>query len=120
MSKHHILVDFDGTLSTWHSPVSWHDDWRAIGEPIPLMVSRVKKWLAEGEDVRIFTARMDGYHPKGRVPVRLIRQLIQAWCLVHIGVVLPVTNRKSYWCKAIYDDRAFQVERDTGRVMGEE
>ena len=80
--------------------------------------TRVKKWLAEGEDVRIFTARMDGYHPKdGPIPVHLVRKTIEDWCLKHIGVVLPVTNRKDYWCKAIYDDRAHRVEQDTGRLL---
>ena len=111
-----IAVDFDGTLAKWGCP--WPEDYRATGDPIPLMVERVKKWLAEGEDVRIFTARMDGYHPKdGPIPVHLVRKTIEDWCLKHIGVVLPVTNRKDYWCKAIYDDRARRVEQDTGRLL---
>ena len=57
-----IAVDFDGTLAKWGCP--WPEDYKATGDPIPMMVERVKKWLVEGEDVRIFTARMDGYHPK--------------------------------------------------------
>ena len=32
-----------------------------IGEPIPLMVGRVKKWLAEGRTVKIFAARVHGH-----------------------------------------------------------
>ena len=118
MKTRWIAVDFDGTLATWDCP--WPDDYRATGEPIPLMVERVKRWIAEGEDVRIFTARMDGYHPKdGPVPVHLVRKVIEDWCLKHIGVILPVTNRKDYWMKVLYDDRAFQVEKDTGRIIGE-
>ena len=114
-----IGVDFDGTLAIWGCP--WPEDYRATGAPIPRMVERVKKWIAEGEDVRIFTARMDGYHPTaGHVPAHITRQIIEAWCLKHIGCVLPVTNRKDYFCKAIYDDRAHQVEQDTGRLIGEE
>lgn len=27
------------------------------GDPIPAMLERVKQWIAEGRDVRIFTAR---------------------------------------------------------------
>ena len=114
-----IGVDFDGTLAIWGC--AWVKDYHATGAPIPRMVARVKKWLAEGEDVRIFTARMDGYHPTaGHVPAHVSRQIIDEWCLKHIGQVLPVTNRKDYFCKALYDDRAHRVEQDTGRLIGEE
>ena len=117
MKTRWIAVDFDGTLATWNCP--WPENWRATGEPIPAMVNRVKRWIAEGEDVRIFTARMDGYHPKdGPVPVHLVRGVIEEWCLKHIGIILPVTNRKDYWCKVLYDDRAVSVERDTGKIEG--
>ena len=114
-----IGVDLDGTLARFG--VDWPRDYRLIGEPIPSMVERVKKWLSDGEDVRIFTARMDGYHPVvGHVPAHITRQLIEEWCLKHIGQSLPVTNRKDYFCKAIYDDRAHRVEQDTGRIISEE
>ena len=111
-----ILVDFDGTLATWDIP--WQDDYKATGKPIPMMVERIKRWLVEGEDVRIFTARMDGYHPKdGPIPAHVTRKIIENWCLKHVGAILPVTNRKEYSCLRIYDDRAIQVERDTGRLI---
>ncbi len=48
-----IGVDLDGTLAHydgWAGPES-------IGEPIPLMMARVREWLALGREVRIFTAR---------------------------------------------------------------
>jgi len=119
MKTRWVGVDFDGTLATWNCP--WPENWRATGKPIPRMVKRVKRWIAEGKDVRIFTARMDGYHPKdGPIPIHMVRKSIEDWCLKHLGVILPVTNRKDYWCEAIYDDRAIQVERDTGRIIGEE
>lgn len=118
MKTRWIAVDFDGTLATWDCP--WKTDYTATGEPIPAMLNQVKTWLAEGKDVRIFTARMDGYHPvDGPIPARITRKIIEDWCLKHIGVILPVTNRKDFWCDAIYDDRAYRVERDTGRIMGE-
>jgi hypothetical protein len=117
--KKWLGVDFDGTLATWGC--NWLGDYHATGQPIPRMVDRVKKWIAEGEDVRIFTARMDGYHPTaGHVPAHVSRQIIEDWCLKHLGFILPVTNRKDYFCKAIYDDRAYRVEKDTGRLLGEE
>jgi hypothetical protein len=49
-----IGVDLDGTLAEWKEPY----DVLQIGPPIPAMIERVKDWLAEGQDVRIFTARV--------------------------------------------------------------
>ena len=89
--------------------------------PYPAWLRESRSGSQRGEDVRIFTARMDGYHPTaGHVPAHVSRQIIEEWCLKHIGQVLPVTNRKDYFCKALYDDRAHRVEQDTGRLIGEE
>src|SRR5207344_2652938 len=55
MSEGWIGVDLDGTLA-------YYDQWRGpehIGEPVPAMLERVQRWLAEGKDVRIFTARVE-------------------------------------------------------------
>ena len=111
-----IAVDFDGTLATFKC--DWPNDPNAVGEPVPAMVERVKQWIADGEDVRIFTARADCTHPKrGVIPWVEMALPIQQWCLKHLGKVLPITNTKDYWCKALYDDRAIQVETDTGRLI---
>lgn len=116
MQKRWIAVDFDGTLATWDVP--WPDDYRAVGEPVPAMVALVKQWLAEGEDVRIFTARMDCYHPVFKyLTEQQVKGPIEKWCVKHLGRALPITNKKDYFCKALYDDRAIQVERDTGRLI---
>jgi len=119
-----VGVDLDGTLAVY-------DHWRGpthIGAPIPKMLERVKGWLAEGKDVRIFTARV--YAPKEPVtdPAVLRRQneavaaliAIRAWCEEHIGKVLPITCTKDYGMVVLYDDRCRQVEQNTGRVIGEE
>jgi hypothetical protein len=115
--KRWIAVDFDGTLATFGC--NWQDNPKATGEPVQPMVELVKKWLADGEDVRIFTARMDRYHPKYPLPIPLawVIEPIEQWCVKHIGQVLPITNVKDYFCKALYDDRAIQVEKDTGRLI---
>jgi hypothetical protein len=111
-----IAVDFDGTLATFNC--GWVNDYRATGEPIKPMVALVKKWIAEGEDVRIFTARADCYHPTSKnLSFDEATKPIKEWCLKHLGVVLPITNVKDYYCKALYDDRAIQVEKDTGRLI---
>lgn len=112
-----IGVDLDGTLARY-------DGWKGvdhIGEPIDAMVERVKAWLAAGQCVKIFTARMHGHG----VPVDLIGSTdpvitdvltpIQNWCREHIGCVLPVTNVKDFGMVELWDDRAVQVIPNTGR-----
>jgi hypothetical protein len=100
-----IGVDLDGTLA-------YYDCWRGvdhIGAPVPAMLLRVKGWLMAGEDVRIFTARASD---PAAVPA------IDAWCLEHVGRVLPVTNVKDFQLVVLYDDRAIGVEANTGRLIG--
>jgi hypothetical protein len=104
-----IGVDLDHTLA-------YYDEWRGIdhiGEPVPLMARRVRKWLDEGEEVRIFTARVSSSHPSG---VDAARKHIQDWTEKHFGVRLAVTAEKDADCKQIWDDLAVGVERNTGRV----
>ena len=58
-----IGVDLDGTLAEYHG---WNG---SIGKPIAPMVDRVKRWLAEGVEVRIMTARVSnrgGYSEESR------------------------------------------------------
>lgn len=103
-----IGVDLDGTLAKNHGQGTME-----IGEPIPAMVERVKQWLQQGQEVRIFTARVShpDYHLGGE-------EAIQNWCLDHIGIVLKVTNIKTWDCWRIWDDRAVAVEFNTGRILG--
>lgn len=93
-------VDLDGTLAVY---TSWNGG--EIGKPIPLMMARVKQWLVNGEQVKIFTARASD-----PVDVKKIR----AWCYKHIGVVLEVTNVKDKDMIDLWDDRAVQVIQNTG------
>jgi len=107
-----IAVDLYGTLANTHPGPG------GIGEPIPAMIDFVKKCLDMGKVVKIFTARMF-YHGKvSRTTGRVIDVVtpVQAWCLKHIGQVLPVTNSKDPSCSIIYDDIAYHVERNTGRI----
>jgi hypothetical protein len=102
-----IGVDLDGTLATY-------GDWKGpnhIGEPIPAMIERVKQWLEEGLEVRIFTARVWGEKRQS------IIKPIEDWCLEHIGQVLPITCEKDYGMIELWDDRCVQVEINTGRRM---
>lgn len=103
-----IGVDLDGTLA-YH--VTGDESMGFIGDPIPAMVERVKQWLSEGKQVRIFTARVcEDFTGE-------IKRRIQAWCMEHIGAVLPVTNQKDYNMVELWDDRAVQVITNTGEVV---
>lgn len=97
----HILVDLDATLAVY-------DSWKGgeIGEPVPTMAFRVRKWIADDKDVRIFTARAS-------VPELI--PAVEEWCVKHFGKKLPVTNVKDFSTLEIWDDRAVQVEPNTGK-----
>ncbi len=107
-----IGVDLDATLAEYHG---WQPD-GGIGDPIPVMVDRVKEWLAHGRVVKIFTARLGGRDGEERAAQQL---LIEAWCEKHLGVVLPITATKDFQMISLYDDRCIQVEQNTGRLIGE-
>ena len=116
-----IGVDLDGTLAEYHGWVNTFD----IGKPIPAMVDRVRQWLSEGRDVRIFTARVDGgaAAKETGVPqdvvdkyqnIPMIEGMIEEWCEKHIGQRLPVTCKKDYAMIELWDDRCVQVIPNTG------
>jgi hypothetical protein len=99
-------VDLDGTLAEY-------DGWQGathIGRPIPKMVERVKRWLAAGEQVKIFTARVCSNNP-GRFEAS---QAIDVWCLEVFGQTLPQTAEKDYYMIDCWDDRCVQVVPNLG------
>lgn len=117
-----IGVDLDGTLAEYHG---WVNTFH-IGKPIPAMVERVKGWLAEGIEVRIFTARVDGGGAASKMgtdpevvkkyeDVGAITEMVQRWCEEHIGARLAVTNKKDYGMISLWDDRCVQVISNTGQ-----
>jgi hypothetical protein len=113
-----IGVDLDGTLAEYHGWVSSHD----IGVPIPKMVARVKKWLGEGKEVRIFTARVSAnpHSPAELQRAEDARTAIVEWCKLHIGMELVVTNVKDLAMTVLYDDRCRQVLENSGVIVGEQ
>lgn len=108
--KRWIGVDFDGTLveNTWRPGEAFIPD--RLGRNIPLMVNRVKRWLAQGKAVRIMTARVSPISPFFYINKRIIEQ----WCQQTFGVVLPVTCEKDQFMDELWDDRAVQLIPDTG------
>lgn len=103
-----IGCDLDGTLAHYDPNVGI----AAVGQPIGVMLARVKEWLARGIDVRIVTARVGHDLPESerREQTRMIRE----WCLKHLGVILGVTCCKDFGMVEIWDDRAVQVIPNTG------
>ena len=103
-----IGVDLDGTLAEYNG---W--DGGKIGAPIPKMVARVKRWLAEGIEVRIMTARIS---PKSRREQAWVDIAIpiQNWCREHLGTILCITHEKDMAMMELWDDRAVQVIPNTG------
>lgn len=98
-----IGVDLDGTLAHYEG---WGDG--SIGEPIPLMMERVKKWISQDKEVRIFTARADDIEQ-----VKLVKE----WLQKHGLPDLPVTNIKKFDMIELWDDRAVQVIPNTGQAL---
>lgn len=95
-------IDLDGTLAVY-------DGWKGadhIGEPVGAMLFRVKKLLDDKKDVRIFTARASD-------PTQI--PFVEAWCEKHLGQKLVVTNIKDFGLIQFFDDRAIQIEENTGR-----
>jgi hypothetical protein len=107
-----IGVDLDGTLAEHYWPDKGPYGHTHIGKPIPRMIDRVKGWVAASIDVRIFTARVGPADPGfDQAPAR---KAIEAWCIEHIGRVLPVTATKDYQMVELWDDRAVQIIPNTG------
>jgi len=106
-----IGVDLDGTLAQYHG---WKGI-RHIGPPVPAMLERVKGWLREGVEVRIFTARVSR-----RAQRRIAVQAIGDWCQRHGLPRLQVTNVKDFQMIELWDDRAVRVEINVGRRTDEQ
>jgi hypothetical protein len=107
-----IGVDLDGTLA-------FYDKWRGpthIGAAIPAMLDRVKQWVADGLEVRIFTARVSTDNLTER---KLIVSAIQKWCLVNGLPTLQITCVKDFGMITLWDDRAVHVIPNTGVALGE-
>jgi hypothetical protein len=107
-----IGVDLDGTLAEYHK---WGDP---IGKPINKMLERIYRWKAAGKKIKIFTARVsDNHHRKGKHSDTTKEKqiaLIKEW-LEPLGLEdLEITNVKDLWMTELWDDKAIQVDINTG------
>ncbi len=101
-----IGVDLDGTLAADTGRELWDTEGNPkIGRPIDEMVLRVKRWLAEGLTVKIFTARAS-------YPSQV--EGIRAWLARRSLPDLEITNRKDLNMVMLWDDRCVQVAPNSG------
>lgn len=96
-------VDLDRTLAEYHGQ-------EGIGKPIAPIMSIVKRWLNEGKEVRIFTARASDPGQTAE---------IQDWLEKHNLPRLKVTNVKDHDMIRLLDDRAIGVRANEGVLLTE-
>jgi hypothetical protein len=101
-----IGVDLDGTLA--HDSRQENKGLGEIGSPIKPMLNRLKKWIAEGKTVKIFTARASS--PKQVV-------MIKKWLASYGLPELEVTNVKDLRMIELWDDRCVQVMTNSGEPI---
>ena len=125
-----IGVALDGTLAA-DNPCAF--DMRTVGAPIAPMVDLVRQLLAQGWEVRVFTARVfplnRAVYPNDPLLINTadVRQrecaaaiyAIRDWCAYHLGQVLPVTNVKDFGMVWMLDDRARGVVPNQGLLVGD-
>lgn len=112
-----VGVDLDGTLAEHYWPQRGEFHPLIIGKPIAPMVDEVKRILADGYTVRIFTARVGVRGPSGNnkgVKLAQIKQVIFDWTKEHVGVGLEATCVKDYNMISLYDDRAVRIMHNKG------
>lgn len=113
-----IGVDLDGTLAEY-------DGWAGathIGRAIPKMLARVKAWLAAGKKVKLVTARAAplpegagiGEQIEHNFEIKAFHRAWADWCRDNDLPVLEVTCQKDFKMVRQWDDRAVQVEENTG------
>lgn len=144
LEKGWIGVDFDGTLAEY-----WHwDGWNVFGKPILPMVYRVRRWLGEGHEVKLMTARIgvpvkkailgDNNTPSGwrwahsetksqlcrvtgaHFSNKMMADALADYTEEHVGARLDATCIKDLRMIELWDDRCIQVEANTGRTVFDE
>lgn len=105
-----IGVDLDGTLAEY---TGWKGH-RHVGQPVMPMLERVKRWIAEGRNVKIFTARVSG----DRAEAQEVRGAIAKWLVSNGLPILEVVCCKDYAMIELWDDRAVQVVPNIGEPVG--
>lgn len=104
--EHWIGFDLDGTLiqfDGWEGPESF-------GQPIIPMMALIKHHIQNGQRAKIVTARASNEEDK---------EFVRIWADAHGLQNVEITDKKDYLMIKLYDDRAIQVEKNTGRIINE-
>jgi hypothetical protein len=120
MARHiHIALDFDSTLAEHESGGDL-----TIGKPIKPMIEQVKRWVAKGYEITIFTARVSKWFKNGEVRPEDFkerqRQLISQFLAENgLQCMFPVliTADKSPRFTHFVDDKAVKVIPNKGIVI---
>jgi len=118
-TRHWVGYDWDGVL-VQDIPGGKYNP-RASGEPIPATWRRLEEDMRNGNRIKIFTARAASIHHHtvfdgtAEEYLACVVSHIQEICVEQVGVELEITAEKDYLMKYFYDDRAIQMERNTGR-----
>jgi hypothetical protein len=101
-------TDLDGTLAYQYPPP--YKGSTNIGPAVPKHLARVKKWLAAGDTVKVFTARA---HLPG------FKEALRKWLKANgLPEDLEITNVKDLKTDEFWDDRARRVGFNTGEKIG--
>lgn len=103
-----IGVDLDGTLAHDLGNKRENRGLEQIGSPIKPMLNRLRKWIAEGKTVKIFTARASS-------PRQVV--MIKKWLASYGLPDLEVTNVKDLRMIELWDDRCVQVMTNLGEPI---
>src|SRR5208337_4492553 len=98
-------IDLDGTLAFYTGPSGN----TKIGSAMLEIMVIAKRWLSEGKDVRLFTARC-GF--PGAV------EEIELWLLEHDLQDMKICNVKDHGLIMLLDDRCREVVENTGVIIG--
>lgn len=101
--KEWIGVDLDGTLAHY-------DNWNAgkIGKPVTVMLNRIIREMDRGKKFKIFTARAS---TPSLIPA------VEEWLKENGLEGMEVTHEKDHLMTELWDDRAKQVKKNTGRFL---
>jgi hypothetical protein len=103
-----IGVDLDGTLAHDLGNQRKNRGLEQIGSPIKPMLNRLRKWIAEGKTIKIFTARASS-------PRQVV--MIKKWLASYDLPDLEVTNVKDLRMIELWDDRCVQVMTNLGEPV---
>jgi hypothetical protein len=88
---------------------------KIIGEPIPSMLNLVKENIKNGNDIKIFTARVSTYGSIKRIYDSIIaRYYINIWVKKNVGYKLDIVCAKDFKTRKIYDDIAISIKTNEG------